>query len=89
MLAPEHAAEGCGVVAGGVGLAVHHGGQGLGVLHHNRELAIVEAELGAVVDVAAAADCDAVVDDEELGDVLLAIVFSCTQKWKNHTFPWM
>jgi hypothetical protein len=49
----------------------------------------VEAELGAVVDVAAAADCDAVVDDEELGDVLLAIVFSCTQKWKNHTFPWM
>jgi hypothetical protein len=40
----------------------------------------VEAELGAVVDVAAAADCDAVVDDEELGDVVLAMVLLCMQQ---------
>jgi hypothetical protein len=72
VLAPQHAAEGRGVLAGGVGLAVHHGGEGRGVFHDDSELAVVEAELGAVVDVAAAADCDAVVDDEELqGEVSL------------------
>jgi hypothetical protein len=61
----------------------------LGVFQYDCELAVVEAELGAVVDVAAAADCDAVVDDEELGDVVLAIVLLCMQQWNNHTFPWM
>ena len=36
-----------------------------------------EAATTVVVDVAAAADCDAIVDDQELGDEMLAIVLSC------------
>ena len=47
----------------------------------------MEAELGAVVDVAAAADCDAVVDDEELGDNLLVIALFVVQQYRIHTFP--
>lgn len=61
----------------------------MGVFHYDCELAVVEAELGAVVDVAAAADCDAVVDDEELGDKLLVIALFGVQQYRNHTFPWM
>jgi len=43
VLAPEHAAEGGGVVTGGVGLTVHHRGEGSGVFHYDGELAVVEA----------------------------------------------
>lgn len=66
MFAPEHAAEGGGVLAGGVGLAVHHGGEGSSVFHDDGELTVVEAQLGSVIDVAASADSDAIVDDEKL-----------------------
>jgi hypothetical protein len=66
VFAPEHAAEGGGVVAGGVGFAVHHGGEGRCVFHYDGELAVVETQLGPVVDVAASADGNAVVDNEEL-----------------------
>lgn len=75
VLAPEHAAESGGVVACGVGLAVHEGLQGQGVFHDDGELGVVEAELGAVVDVAAAADDDAVVYDEELRGIVSGRVF--------------
>jgi len=66
VFAPEHAAEGGGVVAGGIRLAVHHGGEWCCVFHYDGELTVVEAQLRSVVDVAASADGDAVVDDEKL-----------------------
>jgi hypothetical protein len=52
VLAPEHAAEGGGVVACGVVLAVHLRWEFFGVLHDDAELGVVETELTAVVDVA-------------------------------------
>lgn len=69
MFAPEDAAEGGGVVARHELFAVHFGGQGCGIFHHDREFGVVEAKLGAVVNVAAAADGDSVVSDQELFNI--------------------
>lgn len=46
VFAPEHAAEGCGVVTCLVWLAVHFGFERVGVFHHDCEFGVMEAELG-------------------------------------------
>ena len=50
-----------------VGLAGHEGVDRAGVFNHDCDFGIVVAELGAVVQVRATADNNAVVGDEEFG----------------------
>jgi hypothetical protein len=53
------------VFGGAVRLAGHEGVDGGGVFDHDGDFGIVVAELGAVVQVRAAADHNAIVGDEE------------------------
>ena len=66
MLAPQHSAERGGVMTCGILLAVHQGLKWQGVFHDDGQLGVMEAELGAVVDVTGATNGDTVVHDQQL-----------------------
>lgn len=88
VLAPQVATERSSVATRFVRQAVHGALDDLGVFHHDGDFAVMVPDLRAIVDVGAAADGPAVVDDEEFAvdvellldpevGLLLVVAFPC------------